>query len=337
MAKVDEMYEPDRSRFNELYFGKRPVIHKGAVINSPCYRKWTPDYLRAAIGGRTVNVKHSKTGLYNISVGELYHNMSMPFGNALDLFTSTGPNNKSYYLQQYSIREYFPELLQDLDTPALNSPADLLSALNFWIGGAGCVTQLHYDRDHNFLVQVRGRKALTLFAPEDSGYLYPNTDSEYAHVSRIELENADKNKFPLFDQATPFYCLLEEGDALYLPPYWWHQVRSLEMCINVNYWWNRFDVGEGMGLELLTTEQLCYQIKAFVDKGFDIDQKDERGEPLLIKAIVNGYANAVEAFLILGADPNVKSNFYRPGAAALRLAEEEGHSEMVKLLMEYGA
>ena len=96
MEDIDQMNEPDRRRFNEYYFGKKPVIHKGAVTKSLCYTRWTLDYLRAVIGARTVNVKHSKTGLYNISVGNLYQNMSMPFDRALDLFTSAGSDNKAY-------------------------------------------------------------------------------------------------------------------------------------------------------------------------------------------------------------------------------------------------
>jgi ribosomal protein L16 Arg81 hydroxylase len=30
---------------------------------------------------------------------------------------------------------------------------------------------------------------------------------------------------------------VEEGDALYFPSYWWHQVTSYDQHIAVNYWW----------------------------------------------------------------------------------------------------
>jgi ribosomal protein L16 Arg81 hydroxylase len=326
MATIDFIKEPDGHYFNEHYFGKKPVIHKAAIRNSLCHRQWSVDYLKSVMGDRPVNVKHSKTGLFNISVGEQYQTMTVPFEKAVDLFTSGQYNNKAYYLQQYSIPEYFPELSQDLETPALLSASDMLSAINFWMGGAGCVTHLHHDKDHNFLVQVRGRKELTLFAPADSEFLYPNPGDAFSHVSRIELDHVELEQFPLFKHAAPMHCLLEEGDLLYMPPYWWHQVRSLDMAISVNYWWNRFDVTEGMGLEFLSVEQLCFQVKSFVDRGFSIDHKDEHGEPLLLKAVRKGYGNVVEAFLILGANPDPKS---------VQVAMEEGHDGIAELLAEY--
>jgi ribosomal protein L16 Arg81 hydroxylase len=31
--------------------------------------------------------------------------------------------------------------------------------------------------------------------------------------------------------------VLEAGELLYLPPGWWHHVRSLGVTISVNTWW----------------------------------------------------------------------------------------------------
>ena len=336
MDTIDQLLSPGRRQFNGQYFGRRPLIHKNAIKENPCFSRWSPEYLRSVLGGRTVMVKHSESGLYNISVESQYRNRSMLFAEAIDLIINAGGEGKAYYLQQYSIPSHFPELLKDLETPALSAPTDILSALNFWIGGQGCVTQLHYDRDHNFLVQVRGRKELTLFSPEDSDYLYPNTGGAYAHVSRIQLDQVDTAQFPLFEKATPFHCVLEPGDLLYMPPYWWHQVRSLDMAISVNYWWNRFDISEGMGLERMSVEELCYHIKAFTDNGFSIDHRDDEGEPLLLKAIRKGYANVVEAFLILGASPDQTSVPGGTKKPVLTLARESGYESIVKLLLEYG-
>jgi hypothetical protein len=27
------------------------------------------------------------------------------------------------------------------------------------------------------------------------------------------------------------------GELLYIPRFWWHQVRSLDFSVSVNYWW----------------------------------------------------------------------------------------------------
>ena len=33
-------------------------------------------------------------------------------------------------------------------------------------------------------------------------------------------------------------CVLAPGDALYIPPYWWHQVLSEGRSLAVNFWWS---------------------------------------------------------------------------------------------------
>jgi hypothetical protein len=205
------------------------------------------------------------------------------------------------------------------------------------MGGAGCVSPLHFDRTNNFLMQVRGRKEITFFSPDDSEYLYPSTRSGGTHLSEIDLEKIDVERFPLFKKTTPFHCIIEPGDVLYIPPLWWHHVRSLDMSISVNYWWNRFDVTEGVGLESLSVQDLCSIITRFVNKGLDINTGDAEGEPMLLKAIQKGYASVVKAFLLLGANPDATSVKYGPGMTALALAKANGDTVIVDLLLEFGA
>lgn len=33
-------------------------------------------------------------------------------------------------------------------------------------------------------------------------------------------------------------CILEEGEMLYIPPKWWHYVRSLTTSFSVSFWWS---------------------------------------------------------------------------------------------------
>ncbi len=45
---------------------------------------------------------------------------------------------------------------------------------------------------------------------------------------------------------------LGPGDAIYIPPLWWHHVRSLEpFNVLVNYWWEAAPVGAGSPFECL--------------------------------------------------------------------------------------
>ncbi|GJM33276.1 MAG: hypothetical protein DHS20C18_22770 [Saprospiraceae bacterium] len=337
MQSIDTVQHLTAVQFNKLYFQEnKPVIIKGGVKEAKSYNHWSLDYLKSKFANRPVRVFYSESGYYNFNVQGQMVPIQVSFEEATEYFTSNQYNNKSYYMQQVSIPDVFPELMDDLETPEWNLPSDLINVVNLWIGGAGCVTPLHYDFAQNFLIQIMGRKELTLFAPTDAPYLYPS-EAGKVHLSQINLDAVDYAQFPLFRQAKPFRCSLEPGDVLFLPPGWWHHVRSLDAAISVNYWWNRFELIPGIGMEQYPVAVLTKEINRFLEAGLPIDHQDAEGEFLLINAIGKGYVNIVEAFLSLGANANLVSTHFRPGKTALEIATASGQHKMVSLLQQYGA
>ena len=68
-----------------------------------------------------------------------------------------------------------------------------------------------------------------------------------AAMSLVSLRSPDFEKFPRFRDALAAAQVadLGPGDAIYIPPLWWHHVESLESFnVLVNYWWHDF-AGEG--------------------------------------------------------------------------------------------
>lgn len=55
---------------------------------------------------------------------------------------------------------------------------------------------------------------------------------------KVDLDNIDKNEFPKVVELEFMDCILEEGEMLYIPPKWWHYVRSLTMSFSVSFWWS---------------------------------------------------------------------------------------------------
>lgn len=56
-------------------------------------------------------------------------------------------------------------------------------------------------------------------------------------VLKVDVEAPDLSKFADFAKATYVECILEPGDMLYIPPRYWHYVRSLEISLSVSFWW----------------------------------------------------------------------------------------------------
>lgn len=113
---------------------------------------------------------------------------------------------------------------------------------NFWLGNALTVP-VHHDHPYNLACVVAGRRRFTLFAPAQVGNLYigplEHTPSG-APISVVHPKSPDFARYPRYCEALASARVAElaPGDALYIPPLWFHQVEALEKVnLLVNYWW----------------------------------------------------------------------------------------------------
>ena len=121
---------------------------------------------------------------------------------------------------------------------------DAAVAPRLWFGTA-ITTPAHFDESHNIACCVAGRRRFTLFPTSQIANLYVGPlDHAPAGtpLSLVDFANPDFDRFPRFREAlaNAQVALLEPGDAIYIPPLWWHHVHSLERVnMLVNYWWMR--------------------------------------------------------------------------------------------------
>jgi hypothetical protein len=111
-----------------------------------------------------------------------------------------------------------------------------------WLGNA-ITTPTHLDEWNNIGCVVSGRRRFTLFPPEQLANLYIGPldfAPTGAPMSLVSLREPDFTRFPKFREALAAAVTAElgPGDALFIPPLWWHHVESLEpLNVLVNYWW----------------------------------------------------------------------------------------------------
>jgi hypothetical protein len=122
-----------------------------------------------------------------------------------------------------------------------------------WLGNR-ITTPTHVDEWNNIGCVVAGRRRFTLFPPEQISNLYIGPldfAPTGAAMSLVSLRDPDFERYPRFREAlgSAQTATAGPGDAVFIPPLWWHHVESLEpFNVLVNYWWH--DVaGDGAGAD----------------------------------------------------------------------------------------
>jgi ribosomal protein L16 Arg81 hydroxylase len=104
--------------------------------------------------------------------------------------------------------------------------------INCRFGMKGVIAELHYDQSRNFIVVMNGQRRYILAHPKECAhlYLYPLHHPSGRH-SAVDWIAPNLTQFPNFHRARVNELVLQAGDALYLPTYWFHFIVSL----NLNY------------------------------------------------------------------------------------------------------
>lgn len=187
-----------------------------------------------------------------------------------DLFAQIPSLRADISIPDFCYCDPAPHSLEHIkDTPKLEDPL-----LNAWFGPKGTISPLHTDPYHNILAQVVGYKYVRLYAPDQTEWLHPrsvdengvdmsNTSlvdldeamqvfpeiaSERAHKDSSDFQGNDEDdaqsrqrfetRFPGFATAKYIEGVIGPGECLYLPPGWWHYVKSLSPSFSVSFWFN---------------------------------------------------------------------------------------------------
>ncbi|XP_038878408.1 lysine-specific demethylase JMJ30 [Benincasa hispida] len=215
-----------------------PVIINDGMAHWPARTKWkSMDYLQKVAGDRTIPVEVGKNYLRPEWKQEL-----ITFSEFLSRIQSNDRSDDITYLAQHPLFDQINELRKDICIPDYCSiGGGELRSLNAWFGPPGTVTPLHHDPHHNILAQVIGKKYIRLYDASLSEELYPYNETMLCNSSQVDLDDINEKEFPKVMDLEFVDCILEEGEMLYIPPKWWHYVRSLTTSFSVSFWWNNCD------------------------------------------------------------------------------------------------
>lgn len=230
---VDVRTEPLRpgSDLRELVPHRRPLVLRGLAADWPASRKWSFEYLADKGSGVTVSVTRSIIEQYEtvrdeVDLGDYIRALVADDGRV------TGGYDQTYLSYSWLLKQV-PELRADIPLRELFGPRSFKFPAT-WIGPAGTVTGLHTDNIFpNILAQIRGRKSVVLF-PRGTD-MYKTGKYEFGcWYSAVDLQRLDFERFPRLRDATPLVAHLDEGDALFIPPRWWHFVIAETPSVSVS-------------------------------------------------------------------------------------------------------
>ncbi|GAB1602796.1 tRNA wybutosine-synthesizing protein 5-like [Argonauta hians] len=234
---------------NELYPKRVPMVLRGFDLG-PCTDKWTVEYLTSQAGDKNVTVHVSENPQMDfLNKNFLYR--TLPFSELVKRASQDINENyficpeEKYYLRSLgddprssiaNITEQFPQLAQDLNIPDVFPSQSFFSSV-FRIASRSTQLWTHYDVMDNILMQIKGRKRVVLFSPQDAHNLYLQDGKSTV----LDIDHVNIDKFPLFPKVTRYECILEPGDVLFIPALWFHNVISEEFGIAVNVFWKHLD------------------------------------------------------------------------------------------------
>eukprot|EP00045_Choanoeca_perplexa_P014914 m.178518 g.178518 ORF g.178518 m.178518 type:complete len:453 (+) comp16838_c1_seq7:936-2294(+) len=198
------------------------------------------------------------------------------FNTKVNVSTTELLNNTeiAYYFSSDidKLMPYWPELLDDISPHQALVITSTGVQRNLWLGRTGIQTAMHYDASYNVFVQLHGCKRFTLLPPASQVCSYPCLHPSIAHTQadpetlplvqfrqqcpalpRLSVDCTETNFSDSLllqcqgDQAIDNGQVIEEalsgyqveltaGQALLLPPHWWHQVTTVNDSVSFNVW-----------------------------------------------------------------------------------------------------
>lgn len=235
---VDKIKTPDFSAFVQRYYSRHlPIILTGGVDHWPARQRWSPQYFADRVGEVLVEVQQGRESNPLYERYSANYRAQMPMKDFVAQVLSVERSNNLYMTANNTGKnaDGIAVLFDDLGDFAqgYTCPDQMKSRSFLWFGPKGTFTPLHHDLTNNMLVQLYGRKKVTLFPALQVPYLY-NDHWVYSEIGNPH-DPAIRQRYPLLEHTTPLEVILEPGDALFIPIGWWHCVDSLDISISISF------------------------------------------------------------------------------------------------------
>jgi hypothetical protein len=231
LRNIDVVDHIDEREFEQNYLiPQKPLIIKGLSQHYPAGKKWSTEYLKSLCGNVTVDVFDNNAGDHSASAFTT-PDLKMRFGDYIDTIIKDEPSSLRVFL--FNMFKCKPQLRKDFPCPDMFK--GILGKMGYmFFGSKNIKVRVHQDMDMSnvLLTQFYGRKRVVLVAPEYSTLMYRLPFNTH---SLIDIDNIDHHKYPGLHFVEASECILEPGDALFMPSGYWHYITYLDGGFAVSY------------------------------------------------------------------------------------------------------
>ncbi|XP_057307758.1 uncharacterized protein LOC130645700 [Hydractinia symbiolongicarpus] len=222
-------YPSEKDFFKHYITPGRPFLLKNGAKNQAAFKKWTDEYMKSFPAAEKELVQVEP----NLKEIRESPGFEIPLKEFIERY-----KKESVYM----VNKVPSFLMKDVLMPAplrCNSTRNLMLDHVTWMSSGGTKSVLHGDDLDNINCLFRGTKELLLIDPKKFGKKVP-IDRPRGGYSSLDVDKVNFTKFPGMREVEYVHCKMEEGDCLFIPFRWFHQVNSAanenKQNIAVNIW-----------------------------------------------------------------------------------------------------
>lgn len=224
LPAISRLTKPTSETFEQGYARVGKPVVLTAVVAESTLQQWSFEALKHQFGELMMSVRRGK----DYDTLEKHY---LPLGQYLDsMLTGT----QDYYMGNNPLPEVMHSLVP-LPSKYAGANAFTYERAQLWIGGHSTGAHLHRDLCDNFVLVLNGTKTFYLAAPDESDLLYTWEARPGLSSSKFCAVSPDYERFALAKQAHFIKTTLTQGDLLYIPCGWFHQVVNEGPSCSVNF------------------------------------------------------------------------------------------------------
>ena len=247
VGEVDRIKNISVEEFQKHYRDNKPVVLEGVAKDWQARSVMTPANIRNMFGSVTVNVRETDNELDMFFGDDTFgatRRKYMQIKDYIDLicdkdsFEERPPYLANIDFDMPQARQYLHQLKSLLAFPDYFRDNTTGSSICLWVAAPGQKSTIHNDNYHNLNAQVYGTKAYLLYSRDQHDELYARYINDTCWASPVDPQQPDFAKYPYYKEARALEAVVEEGDMLYIPIFWFHQAFARTVSISTNMFIN---------------------------------------------------------------------------------------------------